>query len=145
MSGGSYNYIYSRLSEECKNRMYDVEMDDLIKDLCEVLHDLEWWQSCDSSEEEYRESLAKFKAKWFKDNRQERLKGYIDDQISIVRKQLYDLIGVPEHNKNGVLDKIKAEIDRQEKWLMSAGCNAYNVDMAFNSIKSVLPESEDKE
>lgn len=41
-----------------------------------------------------------------------------------------------------VLDKIRAEIDCQEKWLMSAGCNAYNVDIAFNSIKSVLSESE---
>ena len=39
MSGGTYDYIYSRLSEECENRMYDAEMDDLIKDLCEVLHD----------------------------------------------------------------------------------------------------------
>ena len=95
MSGGSYNYIYSRLSEECENRMYDAEMDDLIKDLCEVLHDLEWWQSCDSSEEKYRVTLARFKAKWFKGNRKERLKGYIDDQIGIVRNQLYALIGEP--------------------------------------------------
>ena len=42
-----------------------------------------------------------------------------------------------------VLDKVRAEIDRQEKWLMSAGYNAYNVDIAFNSIKSVLSESEE--
>lgn len=47
-----------------------------------------------------------------------------------------------------VLDKVKAEIEKQEKWLMSAGCNvsnAYNVYTAFNSIKSVLEESRDKE
>ena len=25
MSGGSYDYIYSRLKEECVNRMYDEE------------------------------------------------------------------------------------------------------------------------
>lgn len=214
MSGGSYDYIYSRLSEECEDRMHDAEMDDMIKDLCKVLHDLEWWQSGDSSEGEYRATLTKFKAKWFKSNRQERLKGYIDNQIGVVRKQLYDLIGEPtvaesKHSaiekleqepcedciskkavldkinevcfsreqesvdfrvaqgsngqrdsiinfienlpsvqskpKTEVLDKIRAEIDRQEKWLMCAGYNAYNVDIAFNSIKKVLKESRDKE
>lgn len=93
MSGGSYNYIYSRLKDECGNNMYDAEMNDLINDLCEVLHDLEWWQSCDTSEESYRKTLTKFKKKWFKGNREERLKGYIDQQLAIVKKQLYDLIG----------------------------------------------------
>lgn len=93
MSGGSYSYIYSSLSSECEGKMYDAEMNDLIKDLCEVLHDLEWWQSCDISESDYRNTLTKFKAKWFKGDRQERLKGYIDEQIGIVRSQLYSLIG----------------------------------------------------
>lgn len=94
MSGGSYNYIYSRLQDECENRMYDAEMNDLIKDLCVVLHDLEWWQSGDTCEETYVESLQKFKQKWFKGNRQEQLKCYIDEQVGIVRSQLYNLIGV---------------------------------------------------
>lgn len=93
MSGGSYNYIYYKLEEECKGAMYDAEMNDLIKDLVEVLHDLEWWQSDDTSEEQYRETLKKFKKKWFHGNRKERLKGYIDDQIGIVRSELYALIG----------------------------------------------------
>lgn len=84
MSGGSYNYIYSRLLEECENRMYDAEMNDLINDLCEVLRDLEWWQSCDSSEEKYRATVEKFKAKWFKEDRT-RLKGYIDETIEILK------------------------------------------------------------
>ena len=65
MSGGSYNYICDKLSMECAGSMYDAEMNDLIEDLCKVLHDLEWWQSCDSSEEVYRETVAKFKEKWF--------------------------------------------------------------------------------
>ena len=42
-----------------------------------------------------------------------------------------------------VLDKIKAEIDRQEKWLMDAGYTAYNVDIAFSSIRSAAAESEE--
>ena len=98
MSGGSYDYVYYKLSDECEGRMYDAEMNDLIKDLCEVLHDLEWWQSGDISEDSYRKTLAKFKAKWFKGNRKERLKGYIDEQIGMVRSQLYSLIG---EAKNG--------------------------------------------
>lgn len=127
MSGGSYDYIYCRLKEECDGRMYDAEMDDMIRDLAEVLHDLEWWQSADSSEDEYRATLTRFKAKWFKDNREERLKCYIDEQIGIVRKQLYALIGEPTEPKsewqkdneilkaysdgaNGVLDDVRAEI-----------------------------------
>lgn len=96
MSGGSYNYIYSRLDDECSNRMYDAEMNAMIKDLVEVLHDLEWWQSGDSSEEVYRKTLAEFKKTWFHGNRKERLKGYIDEQIGIVRKELYELIGEEE-------------------------------------------------
>lgn len=111
MSGGSYNYIYSRLSDECENRMYDAEMDDLIKDLCKVLHDLEWWQSCDSSEERYRKTLCTFKKKWFNGDREQRLKGYIDKQIGIVSRQLYAMIGEPTENENEVLDKIRSEID----------------------------------
>lgn len=100
MSGGSYSYIYSRLEEECGGRMYDAEMNDLIKDLCDLLHTLEWWQSGDTSEDRYREELSRFKAKWFKGDRQERLKGYIDEQIGIVRSQLYSLIGEVEDGTN---------------------------------------------
>ena len=48
--------------------------------------------------------------------------------------------GVCHEDKNKVLDKISAEIERQEKWLACAGYNAYNVDIAFNSIKRVLKE-----
>jgi hypothetical protein len=40
------------------------------------------------------------------------------------------------------LDKIRAEIEKQEKWLLQAGYNAYNVDIAFSTIKSLLAGSE---
>ena len=42
-----------------------------------------------------------------------------------------------------IIEQITAEIDRQEKWLLQAGYTAYNVDIAFDSIKSVLAESEE--
>lgn len=51
--------------------------------------------------------------------------------------------------KGGCIDcppkKIRAEIDRQEKWLLQAGYTAYNADIAFDAIKSVLAESEDSD
>lgn len=94
MSGGSYSYIYSKLLNECDGRMHDEEMNDLIRDLSNVLHDLEWWQSYDISEETYRETLKAFKAKWFKSDREERLRKYIDDKTEAVRKEMYSLIGL---------------------------------------------------
>lgn len=39
-----------------------------------------------------------------------------------------------------VLDQIRAEIDRQEKWLLQAGYTTYNVDIAFDAIKSIIAE-----
>ena len=42
-----------------------------------------------------------------------------------------------------VLDKMRTEIEKQDKWLAQAGYNAYNVDIAFNSIKRVIAESEE--
>lgn len=93
MSGGSYSYIGSRLEDECAGRMFDAEMNELIKDLSEVLHELEWWQSGDCLEETYRKSVTEFKEKWFKGSRDERLKGYIDKSIEELKYELYLMIG----------------------------------------------------
>ena len=94
MSGGSYDYIYSQLEDECENRMYDSEMNMMIKDLCKVLHDLEWWQSGDYSEVEYRKSVNKFKEKWFKGDRTQIAKEYIDSQVEIIQNELYNLFNI---------------------------------------------------
>lgn len=53
--------------------------------------------------------------------------------------------GTCREDKINVLDKISAEIERQDNWLMIAGYNAYNVYIAFNSIKRVLKEARDEE
>jgi hypothetical protein len=44
--------------------------------------------------------------------------------------------------KNKTLEQIRAEIDRQQKWLLQAGCTACNVDIAFDAIKAVVAEKE---
>lgn len=108
MSGGSYDYIYSKLLSECADRMYDPEMDDLIKDLAEVLHALEWWQSGDSSEDTYREKLAIFKAKWFECDRSTRLKDYIDAEMEKTRDILYSLI-MTDTERNLKKERVNAE------------------------------------
>lgn len=100
MSGGSHDYICYKVEEYCVGEMHDAELNDLMKDLVSVLHDLEWWQSGDISEDGYRETVAKFKKKWFGTNREERLKGYVDKHIATMRKELYELLGVEEGGLN---------------------------------------------
>ena len=53
--------------------------------------------------------------------------------------------GVCHEDKNKILDKISAEIEREEDWLACAGYNAYNVYIAFNSLKLLVKESRDNE
>ena len=93
MSGGSYNYISSRLLGECQNNMFDEEMNDLLIDFAKVLHDLEWWQSGDYGEEQYRETVREFKKKWFEPgSRKERLKSYIENQTGLFKAGLLRII-----------------------------------------------------
>ena len=65
------------------------------------------------------------------------------EQEPMVEIDLYSVIK-QKYIEREVLDKIRAEIEKQEKWLLQAGYNTYNVDIAFNSIKRALAESEDK-
>lgn len=60
-------------------------------------------------------------------------------------EMLKSLPSVIPQPKTEVLDKVRVEIEKQDKWLVQAGYNAYNVDIAFSSIKRVIAESEDKE
>ena len=99
MSGGSMDYLCYKIENQLPY-VDDLEIKDLMTDLAELMHDLEWWQSGDYGRDSYEETLSKFKAKWFKGDRQERLKGYIDEQIGIVRSQLYSLIGEPQESED---------------------------------------------
>ena len=67
------------------------------------------------------------------------------EHYNYIKKQVADGIDNPlkVYITNGttldeVLDKIRSEIDRQEKWLLQAGCTDYNVDIAFDAIKSAV-------
>jgi hypothetical protein len=67
MSGGSHDYTCYKVQNECAGEMEDEQINLLLDDFVEVLHDLEWWKSWDSTEEQYRETVARFKKKWLKD------------------------------------------------------------------------------
>ena len=95
MSGGSYNYEYCRVDDEYVGRMYDAELDELIKDLVPVLKAVEWWKSGDTCEQTYREDVLKFKKKWLSDGvRTERLGEIINGKVEELREELLKMIGV---------------------------------------------------
>lgn len=83
------------------------------------------------------------KSPWATDKRGNGFEYLIKEALEVVAdlcvKQLPSVIP----KQNDILDKIRAEIETQEKWLVQVGYNAYNVDIAFSSIKSVLAGSED--
>ena len=62
----SYRNISISVEYDLAGYMYDTELDRMMKDLVPVLEDLEKWQESDISEERYRETVTKFKSKWFK-------------------------------------------------------------------------------
>ena len=99
MSGGSYDYMYCRIEDYYVGHMKDIELNDLMKDIVELVHDLEWADSSDISDEDYFETVIKFKNKWFKQNRNDRLKTYIDNKLEQTQKELYNLIGKEVENE----------------------------------------------
>lgn len=98
MSGGSMNYLYSSVREYAVGMMEDAELNELMGDVVELLHDLEWYQSGDYGEEAYRKSVAEFKAKWFgkSKTRTERLERLIDERIAQARKECRQMIGLED-------------------------------------------------
>lgn len=106
MSGGHFEYFYIKV-EDMAGCETDPEIADLMSDLAKLLHDEEWWLSGDYSREDWEKSLRWFKTKWFKKSRNDRLKSYIDNRVTALRRELYTLIG--ESVKDSCLDKSREE------------------------------------
>lgn len=92
MSGGSFNYNYALIRSEYCGRMEDVELDDMMDDLADLLHDLEWWKSGDYSEEDYRNTVKSFKAKWFNQTQGERLNSIVDKKCNALKRDIERMI-----------------------------------------------------
>ena len=65
MSGGEMDYLCFKVQEQCFEKMCDDELNDMIPDLVDLLHALEWWRSGDTNEENYRVAARDFKNRWF--------------------------------------------------------------------------------
>ena len=98
MSGGHFDYLYWQVEETYVGQMEDCELDEMMKDLCELLHDLEWWQSADYIEDTYRETVKKFKKKWFGQTDEKRLAKLSNKVIKDFEKTLKDTFGIKEQN-----------------------------------------------
>lgn len=92
MSGGSFDYLCFRIEETYSGEMQDVELNEMIVDLCEVLHDLEWWKSGDYDEQTYRETIRKFKKKWFGQTDEKRLEKLANKAKKDFDKLLKDIL-----------------------------------------------------
>lgn len=87
MSGGSYSYMCYRIEDEYVGRMFDDQLDEMMKDLCKVLHDLEWWRSCDFDEDSYRKTVTEFKKKWFKQTKID-VQRQIESEFELTKNKL---------------------------------------------------------
>ncbi len=100
MSGGSMNYVYQKVADAA-NLTDDKEIEELLRDVSDLLHAEERWSSGDTGKEPYEKALSQFKEKWFKGNREERLKGYIDEELERVKRTLYAMIGEKPYKEDG--------------------------------------------
>lgn len=103
MSGGSYNYMYSRIEYEYAGKMHDSQLNVMMNDLVDLLHDLEWWQSCDCDEKTYRESVKKFKKKWFKQTKID-VQKQIESEFEKTKNELlkeFDYLNDEREENNG--------------------------------------------
>ena len=66
MSGGHYNYLYSQIENTYENELEYPILEALLKDFCQLLKALEWYQSGDTCQEDYRKFADKFIKKWLK-------------------------------------------------------------------------------
>ena len=88
MSGGSFDYMYQKILEQYEGSMLDSELEELLVDFCDLLHDLEWFESADIGEEDYRKTVADFKLKWFNRHALEKQTALTPDKIQEAVKQI---------------------------------------------------------
>lgn len=99
MSGGHFNYSDGMLRSEIfvswgdrravnDDPFGDIEISDLVWDVFDLIHALDYWKSGDFGEGSYREEITTFKDKWFgKGAHQKRLLKYIDEKFAQTRAE----------------------------------------------------------
>lgn len=92
MSGGHFNYMYKDIWWQYNKQMLDPELNELLEDFCDLLKDLEWYESGDTGEDDYRKSVREFKKKWLRGNASERLSEIVDDRIGALREEFLEML-----------------------------------------------------
>lgn len=102
MSGGKFGHYNKYLKDEMfvhsdrpNNVMEDDEISELVWDVLNLIHDLDYYQSGDTCRETYIESKKKFKKKWF-GNRKIRIEKIVDKKIERLREEVKEMIGDQE-------------------------------------------------
>lgn len=101
MSGGHFNYQDSSLKSEMfgwgdkrySDPMEDVELSQMVYELLDLLHDLDWYKSGDTGDENYLEAKAKFKNKWLRNkNYNDVIKDLIEEEFENKKQELLKMI-----------------------------------------------------
>lgn len=108
MSGGHFDYKDSDLmyalfrvswgsNPDKYHRGYgdpaqDREVSELLFDILNLLHDLDWYLSGDTCEKTYKDKLKAFKKKWFKESREKRLEDMIESELKNTKEYLLKII-----------------------------------------------------
>lgn len=109
MSGGCWNYRNDTLqsdifgwgidtTEEAMkvNPLKDKEMSGILFDILQVLHEYDWYMSGDTNEKDYRESVKKFKEKWFTKEPSDRIMYVVDNSLKDLKEELLITFGLDE-------------------------------------------------
>lgn len=99
MSGGSLNYISYSLYDVV-DKVPDPEVRMLTKDFSELLHELEWYLSGDTSEGDWLEALEHFRVKWLMGKRDERLIQIFEEKQKSMKKEFEEMLGLGKYCKD---------------------------------------------
>lgn len=87
LSGGYFNYNYGYL-DVYEGEMEDTELNELLLDFKDLLHELEWYKSGDTSQEDYERFVKYFKDRWIRgEDRDGRFLNYVEECLTNLKKQ----------------------------------------------------------
>jgi hypothetical protein len=88
MSGGSYDRGYRKVEDLYTDAMFDDDLNEMIADLVPLLKDLEWWRSADICEGGYRQTVKKFKDKWFATPNDKQFKERLSKKLKLLAEEM---------------------------------------------------------
>lgn len=116
----SYDNISIKVEYDLVGYMFDNELNQMMKDLVPVLEDLEKWQESDIGEEQYRETVTKYKSKWFKRKKCD-IEALVNEEFEKKKQELLKELEYMGDNKskktlNERMNGYKGEISKDNPW-----------------------------